>query len=518
MEHPLAQPWLRIASAQRGVSVRTLWTALAKTTAVLIAACFFLILIVNAVNPARAGTYFWDFRAFYEGGAAYLHGHSPYPAASLAALTSHQNFVYPLPIAALLAPVALLPFWLAAALFFVVNIAAIALTLRVLDVTDPRCYAVAFLGLPAEYALKLGTIMPVLALLLALTWRFRDRPRLAVPILALLVLAKVFLWPIGVWYLATRRVTAAIGACLLAVALVAVSALPVGLEPLRGYPHLLHLLASYEAPFSWSLTAFGLSIGLPPILATFLQYAVGGLILAAAVRAARRGDAVAGFSLAVAASLALSPIVWGHYLVLCLVPLALRERRFSPAWLATAWIVGDTLPLGNQRPLFILAAAAACAVQLRGWSPHWKQLPVRPTVAFACFAATVLFFASGAIAASVDVQAVALVGPAREASGSANLRLGATQICWDIWIRGVTAKNLELRFIGMRSDQPVATLASSIRLRKGWAEGCRSDTRSGTWRHEAKAEQFPYRLAVTSAGRVVLAGSLEAPVNVRANR
>ena len=48
---------------------------------------------------------------------------------------------------------------------------------------------------------------------------------------------------------------------------------------------------------------------------------------------ARRGDDVRSFTCAVAATLALTPIVWLHYLVVLLVPLAIARPRFSVIWL-----------------------------------------------------------------------------------------------------------------------------------------------------------------------------------------
>jgi hypothetical protein len=59
--------------------------------------------------------------------------------------------------------------------------------------------------------------------------------------------------------------------------------------------------------------------------------------------------------LALAAALAASPIVWMHYFLLLLVPLALARPRLSPLWLVpfayyplgeTAWPGGDARKLG----------------------------------------------------------------------------------------------------------------------------------------------------------------------------
>ena len=60
---------------------------------------------------------------------------------------------------------------------------------------------------------------------------------------------------------------------------------------------------------------------------------VGGGLLGGCVAFARRGDDARSFTCAVAATLALSPIVWLHYLVVLLVPIAIARPRFSALWL-----------------------------------------------------------------------------------------------------------------------------------------------------------------------------------------
>jgi len=62
----------------------------------------------------------------------------------------------------------------------------------------------------------------------------------------------------------------------------------------------------------------------------------GGCVLAVAAVLGRRpgGDRVS-FALAVAASLLLTPIVWLHYLLLLLVPLAIARPRLDRAWALT---------------------------------------------------------------------------------------------------------------------------------------------------------------------------------------
>lgn len=117
----------------------------------------------------------WDFRAFYLGTRDYLAGASPYPGHSLAALAFKQGFVYPAPMAALFAPLALLPYTVALCLWLVVSVAAIGVALRLLGVRDWRCVGVLFLTHPVQQSVRLGTLMPVLMLLLALLWTYRHR-------------------------------------------------------------------------------------------------------------------------------------------------------------------------------------------------------------------------------------------------------------------------------------------------------------------------------------------------------
>jgi hypothetical protein len=76
---------------------------------------------------------------------------------------------------------------------------------------------------------------------------------------------------------------------------------------------------------------------------------------------------VATLTLALAAALAASPIVWIHYFVLLLVPLALARPRLSVLWIVpfaysplgeTAWPTGDArkLALALVATLVLLVA------------------------------------------------------------------------------------------------------------------------------------------------------------------
>jgi len=301
---------------------------------------FVVALAAIDVVELRTSFFAWDFRAFYEGGSSYLHFRSPYVSPSLANLTSHQNFVYPVPTAALFAPLSLVPYHAAAALFLVVNVVALGGALYVLGVRDMRCYLAVLIGAPAFDGLQIGTISPVLALLLAVVWRYRDRTWIAAAALALLVLTKLFLWPVGVWLLATRRLKTVVGATVASVLAVLLTAIPLGLGVLSDYPKLLRAVSAFEGTSSLSLVTLGDTLTGSRPAGYALMFLIGGLLLAAVGWFGWRGDESRAFRLSVVASLALTPILWNHYLVLLFVPLALIRPRFSPIWLGSAWMLG----------------------------------------------------------------------------------------------------------------------------------------------------------------------------------
>jgi hypothetical protein len=92
---------------------------------------------------------------------------------------------------------------------------------------------------------------------------------------------------------------------------------------------------------------------------------VGGSLLVACVVLARRGDEFRSYTCAVAATLALSPIVWLHYLVLLLVPLAIARPRFSLIWLLPILLWTSPRPgYAEGYETFLPALAAAILVAL----------------------------------------------------------------------------------------------------------------------------------------------------------
>jgi hypothetical protein len=310
-------------------------------------------LIVHALTDVAPAKAFFDFHAFWNAGRDVLHGRSPYPPADPSVLAHERSFVYPAPAAVAMVPFALLPFKVAATIFVLLVIAAVPLALWIVGVRDWRCYGIALLSQPVTNSVVLDAVSGLLAVGLALMWRYRDRMWPAAAALALVIVLKVFLWPFLLWFAFTRRLrTAALAVALIAVTTLASWAI-VGLDSLRSYPHVLHVLTSLLEGKGYSPVALGLALGASSTVARAAAFAIGGaaLVLVAA-RARRPGADGWSFTVALGAAYALSPIVWPHYFILLFVPIAIARPRLSWLWALPLplWLVGAQStdpPLGS---------------------------------------------------------------------------------------------------------------------------------------------------------------------------
>src|SRR5207248_4884811 len=96
----------------------------------------------------RSGWQMQDFEALRSAGLSVLHGRSPYPPPDPRVLIEAHQLVYPPLVAYLFVPFALLPYGVAAPLYFFGLLAALAGALAVLGVRDWRCYGAVLLWYP----------------------------------------------------------------------------------------------------------------------------------------------------------------------------------------------------------------------------------------------------------------------------------------------------------------------------------------------------------------------------------
>jgi len=283
---------------------------------------------------AAEGLLSWDVRfAYLPAAELVLDGESPYPAVDDPILEGQKGYVYPPQLVLLLVPLTILPVPLASFLVALGMLALVFATLHVLEIRDLRCYAAAAIWVPTISGVLLGNVSIPLAFALAVVWRYRNAMLPPAISLGLAVSAKLLLWPMFVWALATRRlrtVALAVGVGAL-VTLVAWAI--IGFAGLAEYPVLLERLSEIQSERSYSIVGMASTLGLAEGVGQVVTLLVGGALLVGCVVLARRGDEERSFTCAVSATLALSPIVWLHYLVLLLVPLAILRPRFSFLWL-----------------------------------------------------------------------------------------------------------------------------------------------------------------------------------------
>ena len=320
----------------------------------------------------------FDFAIFLQAAEDIRAGDSPYvDPDEVGAGAEAPPYAYPPVLAIVLIPATALPDTVAGSspvgvLVSLLLVACVVGTLLVLDVRDWRCYPVALLYPPTLENIEYGAVGPVLALLVALGWRYRSRVGVVSMAVGAAVILKVFLWPLLVWLAATRRWRATAGAIGVALALALISWAAIGFRGLAEYPELLRRLSDLEAENSYSAYAIAVSAGIPGAGGTPRRRRRGrrpsrGRVARCSKprRYVGEGDRRA-LTLALAAGFVLTPILWLHYLVLLVVPIALARPRLSALWLvplalsvfeALDWYRG--WPSGDGRALASVAVVVA---------------------------------------------------------------------------------------------------------------------------------------------------------------
>jgi hypothetical protein len=289
----------------------------------LFAALPLVVVIVMFAIALQSGPLGLDFHhELYPEAKEILAGRDPFPAAGTD-LTQGENYVWP-PLAALLvSPLTVLPPTVADVAIGLLGLACIGAALWLVGVRDWRVYGATALWPQVIGEIRISHLTAFLCLLAAMAWRYRDttvRPGLA---LGLAGAVKFFLWPVGLWLIALRNGRAA----LLAAAAAAASLLLV--LPFTGLDEFARLMVDLGRAFdqdSYSTFGFLVGLGASEALARGVTLALGAGLLVVMWRRC-------SFSLAIAASLALAPIVWFDYYALAVVPLAVARPRLSAVWL-----------------------------------------------------------------------------------------------------------------------------------------------------------------------------------------
>ncbi len=305
-------------------------------------------LLVAFVGYGASWPIGFDFRGtLWEPARALLDGAAIYPEPTRDAIVVGNPTVYPPLFILLSTPLALLPVTFASWIWFWLLAACVLAALWVVEVRDWRCLALAVTSPVVVHGLYYGNLTIFLLVPLAVAWRYRDRARVAGLAVGVAVAAKLFVWPLVVWLLLTRRFRAAIWAAGSAAALVLVPWALIGFEGFTDYPALLRAVQDVYAIRSVSLSTVAGSLGVSIPGAVGVAAVAGVVCLAATAWVVRRPDGDRrAFALVVVACVIASPIVWPNYAALLFIPIAVTWPRLAPAWFFgyAVWLVGAIAP------------------------------------------------------------------------------------------------------------------------------------------------------------------------------
>ena len=220
----------RLADGSFGFSARARWLASLVCFGLFPALVVVGIFVAATADDAVAT----DFLQFYRAAEAILAGNDPYVGTE--ATTWGGPYPYPPLPAIVAAPLTALSHEAAGLLVMAVLVIVALAIPYVLGVRDWRCYGLLLLWPPVISAIQTGNVTLWFALAAAIAWRFRDRVAPVSASIGVTLAAKFFLWPLVVWLAATRRIAAALWACVAGVGLLVVSWAAIGFAGFADYP------------------------------------------------------------------------------------------------------------------------------------------------------------------------------------------------------------------------------------------------------------------------------------------
>jgi alpha-1,2-mannosyltransferase len=224
------------------------------------------------------------------------------------------------------------------------------------------------IGWPLIYSLRIGQVTPLLFLILVCAWRAIDRPVPFGVTVALGSLMKLQPGLFAVWLL-VRRQWAALIVSIVSTTLAVVIAGALGLGDWIGLLTLLRsLTVAVAVPANLAVGATTFFLGVGPEVAGTIQAANTIVILVAVVVAGKVFRRDVSFLTTLVCTQLISPIIWSHYALLLLIPVAwLLDRG---AWWALvipageAWVLLPFLPNWTYTLAFYLILAALFVI---GW-------------------------------------------------------------------------------------------------------------------------------------------------------
>jgi hypothetical protein len=319
-----------------------------------------LLLTTGSVLASAGATLGYDYQAYAHAAQRLLAGRQLYgPNVDVAG--GFAIYLYPPPFALAFVPFTLLPGSLGTWAWLGVLVVAFLVGTAILPVRPGVRLAIVLLAavsFPFLYSVKLGQVGPLLYLCFAIGWRALDRPVGLGLAVAAGALTKVQPGLLFGWILLTRRWRALVVGLVACAGAAAIATLITGVATWTDYAALLGRVSQpVTTPKNMTPGAVAWRVGASLDAATAIQWAAVVATLAITLFAWLRRDAATGFVVGVVASQLVSPLLWDHYAMLLLLPVAmLLERRH---WWAVAIPLATWLPFDAVYP-------AAFAVALLG--------------------------------------------------------------------------------------------------------------------------------------------------------
>lgn len=356
--------WAALAGAADQRRLRSYGRAACNISAGPLALLLLAVLLWAALH--RSGLAY-DFRyAYWHAGHDVLTGHSPY-SWTTAQFRDGFAFVYPALSALVFAPWSWLPVGVGSVLLTFVCVGLLPLTLWTLGVRDWRVYGITTIWAPAVGGWVTANESLFLMFGLACLWRWRSRPLVAGLLTAVMVSLKPMMWPLALWLLATRRWRASAYGLVAGLLINLAAWWVVGFGQIGAFLHASRISTDLQWQRGYGIPAVlghfgaGRTLGLAAMLV-----AAALLVAAVAHTGFVRRNEVAALTLAVALACVASPLVWGHYLVLVLVPLALVRPRLDWVWACPLllWICAEpaSVPTWQEIGAWVLCAAMVTAL------------------------------------------------------------------------------------------------------------------------------------------------------------
>jgi hypothetical protein len=318
-----------------------------------------LIFLLGALPTLSTGIGFgFDFDAYYAAAGRLAAGERLYLADTVAGPFTHGThglYVYAPPLALALLPLAGLDQATATVAWYLLRIVILAVACALLPVRPWvrfAAFAVTAFSAPFLSDQSLGNVNALLLILLAIAWRWLDRPVSAIAVAATIAIRPQMVVLLAWWVI--RRRWSSVAWCLGAGLVLILLTLPVvGIDAYLDFIQVLRNIRFEGAANNVAVPAVAADLGLPEPIGS-VGYVMGAAIALAALVVSRRREPALGFVVGVAATLLVTPLFWPHYLVLVVLPAAFMADR---GWW---WAIG--LPLLGWLPSAFLPLVALAGV------------------------------------------------------------------------------------------------------------------------------------------------------------